>query len=121
MSSVVMIITPKDPLRRALEKLLQRGGFSFVVSAKGLDEIQHVINASNSQPDVILLDYWLPRYKTMRLVNSFKKQGYEVILLGNASVGQDIASSLEIPFLCKPFTKTELFTTITDIISNKKK
>lgn len=104
----VMVISPYNSLREALESLILSCGYKTAIGVKHLEQLRHAIDASDPKPSTILLDYTLPQIDIINLIQSLHKQKFKVILMGNTLAVADLAKSLKIPFLYKPFSLKEL-------------
>jgi DNA-binding NtrC family response regulator len=91
-----------------LESLIQCAGYKTAISVKNLEQLSHAIDASDPKPSTILLDYALPQADIIKLVQSLHKQNFKVILMSNTLTAANLAQSLKIPFLFKPFSIKEL-------------
>ena len=107
-----MVISPQNSLRRSMEILIEQGGHTICPGVDNLGGFQHALDASEVTPNIVLVDYWLSRSLTIEFINSLKRQGFAVILMGTMFLGQDIAASEHIGFIEKPFTRTELMKVI---------
>ena len=112
MVKAVMVVTPQNSFRFALEQLLQNRGYVVCPGATKLEAFRHALNASETPPNVILLDFWLSHAETTNFIKELKRQGFTIILMGTRFQGQEIATQEGILFLEKPFTQHELATAI---------
>jgi len=112
LAKAVMVISPQNTLRRSVEALIERGGHTLCPGVDSLGGFNHALNASETPPNVILVDYWLSRSLTVDFLNSLKRQGFAIILMGTAFVGKELARSQQIGFIEKPFTKNTLMKAI---------
>jgi DNA-binding NtrC family response regulator len=97
-----------------MELLIKQGGHTVCSGVDNIGGFQHAVNASEIPPTVIIVDYWLSRALTIDFVNSLKRQGFTVVLMGSSFLGRDLATAEQIQFLEKPFTFNELMRAITD-------
>jgi len=103
-----MIITPHESLSRSIAKLITQAGFDVCPSVDNLGGFRHALNAAETPPNVLLVDYWLSRAQTIDFIKSLKRQRFVVILMGTHFLGKDVAAAEGIGFLEKPFTKSDL-------------
>jgi DNA-binding NtrC family response regulator len=108
MKKTIMIITPRNHQRMALEGLLRNAGFKLAPGVGKLDELRHALDANETHPNVIMVDFWLSKGATIDLIQRLKAQGFAVILMGNQGLGQQIAKSQRILFLAKPFSTSDM-------------
>lgn len=112
MTTAIMVISPQDTLRTSLESILQQNGYTVCPGVRETGSFRHVLDASETPPNVILFDYWLSRSLTIDFIRSLKRQGFAVILMGTHFLGKDVAALEQVSFLEKPFTQLELHNTI---------
>ena len=112
MTTTVMVLSPQDSLRFALEQLLSSEGFQVCPGVSKLSAFRHALNACGASPDVILLDYWLGFAETSAFIQQLKRQGFTVILMGTKFLGQNLAAQEKIALLEKPFTRQALLKVI---------
>ncbi len=112
LAKAVMVISPQTSLRRTVEMLIEQGGHTVCPGVDNLGGIRHALNASETTPNVIMIDYWLSRSLTIDLINGLKRQGFAVILMGTTFLGGDVAATERVGFIEKPFTKNELLKAI---------
>jgi DNA-binding NtrC family response regulator len=108
MPKAIMVITPLNTLRSSLESLLQQTGYVICPGIRTISAFRHALDASETPPNVILLDYWLGRSMTSDFIYNLKKQGFTVILMGTKFLGKDVAESTHVQFLEKPFNQIQL-------------
>jgi DNA-binding NtrC family response regulator len=108
-----MVISPQESLRRSIEMLITQAGYVVCPGIDNLGGFRHALNAAETPPTVILVDYWLSRAQTIDFLKNLKRQRFAVILMGTHFLGKDIATVEGIGFLEKPFTQTELAKAIT--------
>jgi len=107
-----MVLSTQDSFRFALEQLLINVGLTVCPGASRLEAFRHALNACETSPDLILLDYWLGFAETAKFIQQLKRQGFSVILMGTKFFGQTLALQEAIPFLEKPFTRRDLLRVI---------
>ena len=97
-----------------MELLIEQGGHTVCSGVDNLGGFQHALNASETPPNVIIVDYWLGRALTIEFIQSLKRQGFAVVLMGSSFLGSDVAIAEQVGFIEKPFTFTELMRVIAD-------
>ncbi|MDO8056822.1 MAG: hypothetical protein Q6361_08170 [Candidatus Hermodarchaeota archaeon] len=112
MTTAVMVLSPQDSLRFALEQLLSSQGFLVCPGVSRLSAFRHALNACATSPNVILLDYWLGFAETSAFIQQLKRQGVTVILMATKFLGQTLAAQEGIALLEKPFTRQDLLKVI---------
>jgi DNA-binding NtrC family response regulator len=108
LAEAVMVISPQKTLRHSIEKLVEQAGFIICPGVDNLAGFHHALNAAETPPTVILVDYWLSRSLTIDFLQSLKRQQFAVILMGTHFLGKDVAAAERVGFIEKPFTKTDL-------------
>jgi DNA-binding NtrC family response regulator len=112
MTTAVMVLSPQDSLRFTIEKLLTNAGLHVCPGVSRLGAFRHALNACETSPDLILLDYWLGYAETIEFIQQLKRQGFMVILMGTKFLGRTLAAKEGIAFLAKPFTRQDLLQAI---------
>ena len=107
-----MVISPQKSLRHSIERLIEQGGHTVCSGVDNLGGFHHALNASETSPTVIIVDFWLSRALTIDFIRSLKRQGFTVVLMGTSFLGRDVATAEQIKFIEKPFTFMELMRTI---------
>ena len=97
-----------------MELLIEQGGHTVCSGVDNLGGFQHAVNASEIPPTVIIIDYWLGRALTIEFIQSLKRQGFAVVLMGSSFLGRDVATAEQVVFIEKPFTFKELMRAIAD-------
>jgi DNA-binding NtrC family response regulator len=97
-----------------MELLIKQGSHTVCSGVDNLGGFQHAVNASETPPTVIIVDYWLSRALTIEFIQSLKRQGFGVVLMGSSFLGRDVATAEQITFIEKPFTFNELMRAIAD-------
>ncbi len=108
----VMVVSPLASFRRALEVLIQDGGYTVCAGVGSLSAFRRALDACQVSPNIILLDFWLSRSVTIDFIKGLKQQGFKVILMGTHFLAPDIAVAESLDFLEKPFTQKELLKVI---------
>ena len=107
-----MVISPQISLRFAIEALIEQTGHTLCRGVDNLGGFRHALNASETPPEVIIVDYWLSRSLTTEFLKSLKQQEFAVILMGTHFLGKDLADAEGVGFIEKPFRKTDLLQAI---------
>ena len=112
MTTAVMVLSPQDSLRLSIEKLLAHAGLHVCPGVSRLGAFRHALDACETSPNLILLDYWLGYAETTEFIQQLKRQGFTVILMGTKFLGRTLAAQEGIAFLAKPFTRQDLMKVI---------
>lgn len=113
MTTAVMVISPQKSLRASVEQLIEKGNYIVCPGVDNLGGFRHALNATETTPNVIIVDYWLSRSQTIDFIQSLKNQGFAVILMGTNFLGKDVATQERVEFIEKPFTQDDLLKAIT--------
>jgi len=112
----VMVIDDSKTIRRTAETLLTKAGCEVVTATDGFDALAKI---ADTRPDIIFVDIMMPRldgYQTCALIKNnseFKKT--PVIMLSSKDGLFDKAKGRIVgsdQYLTKPFSKTELLSSI---------
>jgi DNA-binding NtrC family response regulator len=114
-TTAVMVISPQNSLRASVEQLIQQGHHIVCPGVDNLGGFRHALNAAETTPNVIIVDYWLSRSQTIDFIRGLKNQGFAVILMGTSFLGKDVATQEKAEFIEKPFTQNELLNAITRV------
>jgi CheY-like chemotaxis protein len=71
----VLVIARDGDLRRILRTLLEREGFAVAEAFDGLEGVRQFIQ---TQPNLVILDEWLPDLDGWRIVEQMRKRSDEV-------------------------------------------
>lgn len=115
MTTAVMVISPQNSLRASVEQLIEQGHYIVCSGVDNLGGFRHALNAAETTPNVIIVDYWLSRSQTIDFIQGLKNQGFAVILMGTSFLGKDVATQEKVEFIEKPFTQNELLKAITRV------
>jgi len=112
-----MVVEPLDSLREALEVLLREAGYSVAPGACDAVKAHLALSSSRIPPNVVIIDSWLPRGRTVPLARTLKERGVKVILTGaDEEEGRRMAEELDAPFLVKPYNLEELLQVIEEVV-----
>ncbi len=112
----VMIIDDSKTIRRTAETLLQKEGCEVVTAVDGFDALAKIVDAN---PDIIFVDIMMPRldgYQTCALIKNHPEYSQKPVIMLSSKDGLfdkargRIVGSDE--YLTKPFSKEDLFATI---------
>ncbi|MFX0169689.1 MAG: hypothetical protein ACFE89_10090 [Candidatus Hodarchaeota archaeon] len=108
MTTAVMVVSPQASFRFALEQMLIEGGYIVCQGLAKLEAFRHALNACETPPKIILLDFWMGHAETTGFIKSLKQEGFTIVLMGTKFRGREIAAHEGIRFLEKPFTRLDL-------------
>jgi len=117
----VLIVDDEPNIVAALEYLLQKNGYAVKVAANGEDALAQL---DAFEPDLVLLDVMMPKVSGYEVCQRMRAQpqwrhikivilsakGREVEVSKGMSLGADL-------YVTKPFSSTELVTTIDKLLS----
>ncbi|MDH3320397.1 MAG: response regulator [Betaproteobacteria bacterium] len=121
MTKKVLIVDDEPNIVAALEYLLQKNGYAVKVAANGEDALAQL---DAFEPDLVLLDVMMPKVSGYEVCQRMRAQpqwrhikivilsakGREVEVSKGMSLGADL-------YVTKPFSSTELVTTIDKLLS----
>lgn len=112
----VMIIDDSKTIRRTAEAVLQKEGCEVITAVDGFDALSKIVETN---PDIIFVDIMMPRldgYQTCSVIkNNPEYSSKPVIMLSSKdglfdkARGRIVGSN---EYLTKPFSKEDLFATI---------
>jgi len=112
----VMVIDDSKTIRRTAETLLAKAGCEVVTATDGFDALAKI---ADSRPDIIFVDIMMPRldgYQTCALIkNNSEFKDTPVVMLSSKDGLFDKAKGRIVgsdQYLTKPFSKTELLSSI---------
>lgn len=105
-----------------IEMMLDSSGYTAFTEINSTNLISEI---KKNQPDLILLDLWMPVLSGDQVVRAIRADQnishLPVIILSASRDGDDIAMEAGADaFLSKPFDMDELIDTIEDLLKNKK-
>ena len=119
----IMVIDDSNTIRRTAETLLSKAGCDVITAVDGFDSLAKI---ADSLPDVIFVDIMMPRldgYQTCALIkNNEQFKQTPVVMLSSKDGLFDKAKGRIVgadEYLTKPFSKTELFAVLDDVLARK--
>lgn len=119
----IMVIDDSNTIRRTAETLLSKAGCEVITAVDGFDSLAKI---ADSLPDVIFVDIMMPRldgYQTCALIkNNEQFKHTPVVMLSSKDGLFDKAKGRIVgadEYLTKPFSKTELFAVLDDVLVRK--
>ncbi|MDO4897460.1 MAG: twitching motility response regulator PilG [Moraxella sp.] len=112
----VMIIDDSKTIRRTAEALLQKEGCQVITAVDGFDALSKIVETN---PDIIFVDIMMPRldgYQTCAMIKNHPEYSSKPVIMLSSKDGLfdkargRIVGSNE--YLTKPFSKEDLFATI---------
>lgn len=112
----VMIIDDSKTIRRTAEALLQKEGCEVITAVDGFDALSKIVETN---PDIIFVDIMMPRldgYQTCTMIKNHPEYSSKSVIMLSSKDGLfdkargRIVGSNE--YLTKPFSKEDLFATI---------
>lgn len=112
----VMIIDDSKTIRRTAEALLQKEGCEVITAVDGFDALSKIVETN---PDIIFVDIMMPRldgYQTCSVIKNNPEYALKPVIMLSSKDGLfDMARGRIVgsnEYLTKPFSKEDLFATI---------
>ncbi|NEU81673.1 response regulator [Nostoc sp. UIC 10630] len=108
----VLVVDDEENNRNLLTLILEKKGWEVSQAQDGKEALEKIFER---QPDLLLLDYHMPKLTGGRVYQHLQLHGIKlaVVLISSHSELEELASSLGITyFLQKPFDISKLLTTI---------
>ncbi|MFX1561784.1 MAG: hypothetical protein ACFFDP_00560 [Promethearchaeota archaeon] len=121
MPTTVMVITPLEPLREALESMLGTSGFSVIQGAANINQVRLFLNAQVNTPDVAIVDLCFPQKTITGFIQTLIDRRISVVFMGVEGENEEFARRMGIPFLTKPFPKAALAANIKVALGKQKR
>jgi putative nucleotidyltransferase with HDIG domain len=119
----ILILEDSKPQAQRLIGILREAGYSVIAARDGVEGLQAL---TESRPDLIISDIWMPRLDGYRFCNALKKDRelahIPVILLTSLSEPKDIVEGLNSGadyYLTKPYNKSLLLSMVSSIIADR--
>lgn len=118
----IMVCDDDQGVLDVIEMMLDSSGYTAFTEINSTNLISEI---KKNQPDLILLDLWMPVLSGDQVVRAIRADQnishLPVIILSASRDGDDIAMEAGADaFLSKPFDMDELIDTIEDLLKNKK-
>ena len=112
----VLVVDDVRLARRIAVRILSEEGYR-VLEADGADEALEVLSEARGRVDLVLLDVVMPNGDGVELTNSIGTEWPDQRLLYMSGHPAEILArhglkDLNVPFLAKPYTRTELLTKV---------
>jgi two-component system, cell cycle sensor histidine kinase and response regulator CckA len=112
----VLVVDDVRVARRIAVRILSEEGYR-VLEADGADEALEVLSEARGRVDLVLLDVVMPNADGVDLTNSIRAEWPDQRLLYMSGHPAEILArhglkDLKVPFLAKPYTRTELLTKV---------
>ena len=119
----ILILEDSKPQAQRLIGILREAGYSVIAAWDGMEGL-HAL--TESRPDLIISDIWMPRLDGYGFCNALKKHRelahIPVILLTSLSEPKDIVEGLNSGadyYLTKPYSKSLLLSMVSSIIADR--
>jgi PAS domain S-box-containing protein len=119
----VLLVEDEGGIRRATKRALEGQGYSVLLAADG-EEALEVFHQHEAEIDLIVSDLVMPRLGGRQFYEALKEQGKDPrILFTSGYSAQDVRAGLgflrDVPFLHKPWTLTDLFLRVREVLDEK--
>lgn len=116
-----LLLVEDDPnCRKPLKMLIEnRSDHKVETAANGFEALQWI--AANGEPDVILLDLYMPVMDGFEFLQTYKGKAPVVIVSAWADANDDLRLAGVVAALRKPVDSSELLSTVDRILKERKK
>ena len=119
----ILVVDDERISRRVAYRLLSEEGYR-VFEADGYEEAMDVLSQAAGRVDVMLIDAVMPSFDGVTLANRVKEEWPRVkIVFMSAHPAEILArqglSTLDVPFLAKPYTRDELVTRVREALERR--
>lgn len=121
-SEMILVVEDDDAVRRTARRILDRYGYTVLLAADGEEALEQ-FRAHESDIDLVFADLVMPKMGGRDLYETLERETYGVRYLftsGFAAPQISERNSLDpqLPFLPKPWTATDLVTTVQDVLAS---
>jgi UDP-3-O-[3-hydroxymyristoyl] N-acetylglucosamine deacetylase len=119
----ILVVDDEDRIRSSLCGILDDEGFRVVATGEAARVLDLV---AREQPDVVLLDVWMPELDGIELLRRIKQhspQTHVIMISGHANIQNAVAATRlgAADFLEKPFSVTALLTALEHVLGPDKR
>jgi PAS domain S-box-containing protein len=119
----ILLVEDEGGIRRATKRALEGQGYSVLLAADG-EEALEAFRQHEAEIDLIVSDLVMPRLGGRQFYEALKEQGKDPrILFTSGYSAQDVRAGLgflrDVPFLHKPWTLTDLFLRVREVLDEK--
>ena len=116
----VLVVDDRSMARRIASRILSEEGFR-VLEADGMGEALEVLAQARGRIDLVMLDVVLADGDGVKLARQIQEEWPEQRILFMSGFAAEVLTrhglrDLEVPFLAKPFTRSELLTKVAEAI-----
>ena len=114
----ILIVEDDEDCRTVLQDLLEMSGYRVVTCP----DAHHALDAARSQqPALMLVDYMMPDENGAWVVGKLREEGIDVpvVLTSGSSAGREIAESLGVRSLEKPFDVQRLLELVQSLVPTR--
>ena len=116
----VLVVDDRSMARRIASRILSEEGFR-VLEADGMGEALEVLAQAGGRIDLVMLDVVLADGDGVKLARQIQEEWPEQRILFMSGFAAEVLTrhglrDLEVPFLAKPFTRSELLTKVAEAI-----
>ncbi|HZK49207.1 MAG TPA: response regulator, partial [Thermoleophilia bacterium] len=121
---LVLVVEDEDPLRRLVQAILLRLGYTVAVAANGNEAVE-LVEGAELKPELVITDVVMPGMNGVALAKRLRKTLPDLkVIFMSGYTDAEIASSLDVDarwwsFISKPFTKEALAGTIEAILRDE--
>jgi PAS domain S-box-containing protein len=119
----ILLVEDEGGIRRATKRALEEQGYAVLLAADG-EEALEVFRRHEPEIDLIVSDLVMPRLGGRQFYEALKEQGKDPrILFTSGYSAQDVRAGSgflrDVPFLHKPWTLTDLFLRVREVLDEK--
>ncbi len=123
-TETILVVEDEKSIRRATRRILEKFGYNVLLAADGQEALE-LCGEHGDEIDLIMSDVVMPRLGGVELYEALSEQGDPPRMLfisGYADRGMRgmAAIDLQLPFLQKPWTITELMTKVRVVLDSKR-
>jgi signal transduction histidine kinase/CheY-like chemotaxis protein len=116
-SGTVLVVDDDDDVRRMVERVLRRGGYSVITAASGPDALERA-RAYSGSIDLLLTDVVMPGMTGQELIRELTadRPRLQVVFMSGYHQGAPIDPRR---FVAKPFERATLLTTVAEVLASR--
>jgi signal transduction histidine kinase len=117
LGGTVLLVDDDDDVRRMVERLLRRAGYTVITAISGIDALAHA-RGHTGAIDLLLTDIVMPGMTGQDLIRELaaERPGIEVVFMSGYHPGMPIDPRR---FVAKPFDRDTLLAMVADVLANR--
>ena len=117
----VLVVDDRSMARRIAARTLSEEGFR-VLEAEGMGEAMEVLGQARGRVDLVMIDIVLADGDGVKLARQIQEEWPEQRFLFMSGYAAEVMArygleNLDVPFLAKPFTRSELLTRVSQVLA----